>query len=205
MLFVSCFLLVFASCGQAEQSIDFKELKEKDGKTYWNDNLCTAKATKNLKERNTKEIIVFKDGEKQTKQEQYADGTLKAETQFVGGQVNGVAKAWHENSKLAAETFFEGGEKIKRHDFYEDGAKKEVKYFVNGKLDKYEDKSENTYFSPVHYARGTEAGIGYLNIKDSYSITLIAFSDAEKDYKQEDLDLFRLIQENIKKQESMFL
>ena len=94
-------------------------------------------------------------------------------------------KTISQKGEVIERTYYAGSRKIERE------VVAHVFRFVNGKLDKYEDKSENTYFSHVPYARGTEAGIGYNNVKESDSITLIAFSDAEKDYKQEDLDLFK--------------
>ena len=62
--------------------------------------------------------------------------------------------------------------------------------FVDGKLDKHEDKSADTDFYTIFYEKG-EGSIGCANLKEAYSITLVAFSDTEKDYKDEDFELLK--------------
>ena len=62
--------------------------------------------------------------------------------------------------------------------------------FTDGKLDQHEDKSEETYFGYNIAKRGL-TGIGCKDIKESYSRTLVAFSDADNDYKKDELEKFK--------------
>ena len=101
------------------------------------------------------------------------------------------SKTLSQKGEIIERTYYAESRKIKRQVIAH------VFRFVDGKLDKHEDKSEDAKFYTEFYERG-DRGIGTRDIKESYSITLVAFSDAEKDYEQEDLDTLKtFISENI--------
>jgi hypothetical protein len=110
---------------------------------------------------------------------------------FVFGKEYKENKSVNSKGEIVERTYYGKSKKIDREVI------SYVIRFTNGKVDKYEDRSDDSDFY-LNYPRiGSEEGIGHMDSLFSLSRVLVAFSDAESDYKSKDMDEFKDLVSNV--------
>jgi len=109
---------------------------------------------------------------------------------FIFGKEYKENKSVNSKGEIVERTYYGKSKKIDREVI------SYVIRFINGKVDKYEDRSDDSDFYFNYPRIGSEDGIGHMNSLP-LSRVLVAFSDAESDYKAKDMDEFKDLVSNV--------
>ncbi len=109
---------------------------------------------------------------------------------FIFGKEYKENKSVNSKGEIVERTYYGKSKKIDREVI------SYVIRFINGKVDKYEDRSDDSDFYFNYPMIGSEDGIGHMNSLP-LSRVLVAFSDAEIDYKVKDMDDFKDLVSNL--------
>ena len=110
---------------------------------------------------------------------------------FIFGKEYKENKSVNSKGEIVERTYYGKSKKIDREVI------SYVIRFTNGKVDKYEDRSDDSYFY-LNYPRiGSEEGIGHMDSLFPLSRVLVAFSDTESDYTEKDIGEFKDLVSNL--------